>query len=76
MDAMKVKADIERQALWASHEQRLSQQRALIDELLQETAVSTDAVPSVSEIREVLGQQIRYEECLSDDIILMRYDEQ
>ena len=70
------RTEAERQALWASHEQRLSRQRALIDELLQETAVSTDAVPSVSEIREVLGQQIRYEECLSDDIILMRYDEQ
>jgi len=75
MDAMKVKADIERQALWASHEQRLSQQRALIDELLQEIADGADAIPSVAEIRELLGQQIPYDDCLSAEIIAVRYEE-
>jgi len=37
MDEMKVTAGAGRQALGASHEQRLSRQRALIDELFQET---------------------------------------
>jgi len=75
MDEMKVTADAERQDLWASHEQRLNQQRALIDELLQETAGSTDAIPSVAEIRELLGQQIPYDDRLSDEVIAMRYEE-
>jgi len=72
---MKVKADIERQAFWASHEQRLNQQRALIDELLQETVSSPDTVPSIAEIRELLGQQIPYDDCLSNEIIATRYEE-
>jgi hypothetical protein len=75
MDEMKVKADAERHALWASHEQRLSQQRALIDELLQEIADGADAIPAVAEIRELLGQQIPYGDCLSAEIIAVRYEE-
>ena len=68
--------EAERQAFWASHEQRLSQQRALIDELLQETTGGADSAPSTSEIRDLLGQQIPYGESLSDEIVTMRYEEQ
>jgi O-methyltransferase involved in polyketide biosynthesis len=69
------RAEVERQAFWASHEQRLNQQRALIDELLQEITGDTGAVPSTPEIRELLGQQIPYDDRLSDEIIATRYEE-
>ena len=69
------RAEMERQAFWAGQEKRLSQQRALIDELLQETVSSPDTVPSTAEIRELLGQQIPYDDRLSDEIIAMRYEE-
>lgn len=70
------RTETERQALWASHEQRLSQQRALIDELLQETTGGAGRAPSTSEIRELLEQDIPYGNSLSDDIITTRYEEQ
>jgi hypothetical protein len=61
------------QVVWESQEQRLSQQRALIDELLQATAGSEDSVPSAPEIRELLEQHIPYSDSLSNAIIAMRY---
>ena len=70
------RTEVKRQALWASHEQGLNQQRALIDELLQETAGGADTVPSTPEIRELLGQHIPYGDSLSDEIITMRCEEQ
>ena len=70
------KAETERQALWASHERRLGQQRALIDELLRETAGGAGSAPSTSEIRELLEQDIPYSDSLSDEIVTMRYEEQ
>jgi len=70
------RTEAERQAFWASHEQRLGQQRALIDELLQETVGDAGSAPSTSEIRDLLGQQIPYGESLSDEIVTMRYEEQ
>jgi hypothetical protein len=66
----------ERQALWARHEQRLDQQRALIDELLQETAGGADSAPSTSEIRDLLGKHIPYGDSLSGEIVTTRYEEQ
>jgi len=61
--------------LWARHEPRLKQQRALIDELLQATVSNVDAAPSASEIRAMLEQYIPFDEKLSDEIITMRYEE-
>ena len=61
------------QVVWESQEQRFSQQRALIDELLQAIAGSEDSAPSTPEIRELLEQHIPYGESLSDEIITMRY---
>jgi hypothetical protein len=71
-----VRTEAERQALWASQEQRLGQQRALIDELLHETAGGAGSAPSTSEIRELLEQDIPYGDSLSDEIVTMRYEEQ
>jgi hypothetical protein len=70
------RTEAEREALWARQEQRLSQQRALVDELLQRTAGDADTVPSTPEIRELLGQHIPYGHSLSDEIVTMRYEEQ
>ena len=66
------RTEAERQALWAIHEQRLGQQRALLDELLQETAVGAGSAPSTSEIRALLEQDIPYGNSLSDEIVTMR----
>jgi hypothetical protein len=70
------RTEAERQAFWASHEQRLDQQRALIDEPLQETAGGAGSAPSTPEIRELLEQGIPYSDSLSDEIVTMRYEEQ
>lgn len=71
--AARVQTD--RQSFWSRHEPRLSQQRALIDELLQTTASSVDTALSASKVRALLGQHIPFAEKLSDEIITMRYEE-
>jgi len=53
-----------------------SRQRALIDELLQETARRAGVVPPTPEICELLGEYIPYSDSLSDEIIAMRYEGQ
>ncbi len=66
---------VERQTLWARHESQLSQQRALINELLRAATSSIDTVPVITEIRAMLGQYIPFTDKLSDEIITTRYEE-